>query len=168
MRLQKSERGRGPYLSQEYRKAAEKYLVEYRPQNPRNGSRNRHSGRTRVGKRGGLLVSEDLRSCPEQKHTIVRNVYMVLASTELLDSDNDYVIIKVNIHGRYKDNRINAMIDSGATENFIVKTVRHTKHLRSTITWTEQLYQTLWQLPVCLQKWGVGTCHVTLYLLLAK
>ena len=48
---------------------------------------------------------------------------MVLNSTELWDSDNDYVIIKVNIHGRYKDNRINAMIDSGATENFIVKTV---------------------------------------------
>ena len=52
---------------------------------------------------------------------MVRNFYATLNNTRLWENDKDHVMIKVNLHGKYGSSNINAMIDSGATEDFIDK-----------------------------------------------
>ena len=64
-----------------------------------------------------------MRSLLERKAIIVRNLYAALNNITLGQNDKDDMIIKVNLHGKYTQVSINAMIDSGATENFIDKTI---------------------------------------------
>ena len=49
----------------------------------------------------------------------MENYYMALNYTETLENDNDHVIIKIHLHGNQGTVTINAIIDSGATEDFI-------------------------------------------------
>ena len=76
-----------------------------------------------MGKRRGLPVKDGLRSRPERKPIIVRNFYAALNNTKLWENDKDHVMIKVNLQGKYESVSINAMIDSGATEDFIDKRI---------------------------------------------
>ena len=47
------------------------------------------------------------------------NYYAVLGNTAHLDNENDHIMIGVKLRGNYREVTINAMIDSGATEDFI-------------------------------------------------
>ena len=82
----------------------------------RNGGRERT--RT-VGKRRMSLVRDSLRDRPERKPIIMENYYAALNYTETLEHENDHIIVKVYLHGEKKTVTINAMIDSGATEDLI-------------------------------------------------
>ena len=85
-----------------------------------------------MGKRRRLPVKYGLRSRPKRKPIIVRNFYAALDNTKLWENDKDHIMIKVHLHSREKEVSINAMIDSGATEDFIDKTICD-KHQISTI-----------------------------------
>ena len=52
---------------------------------------------------------------------IVRNFYAALNRPKLWENDKDHLMIKVNLHGKNKSVNIHAMINSGATEDFIDK-----------------------------------------------
>ena len=119
--MQEPKRGKGLHLLVESRKRTNKHLEKYTNKNPRNGSGKGERGRRRVGKRQRLPVKDGLRSRPERKPIIVRNFYAALDNTKLWENDKDHVMIKVNLHGKYRNVSINAMIDSGATEDFIDK-----------------------------------------------
>ena len=73
-----------------------------------------------------------MRSRPERKPIIVQNFYAKLNNTESLEKDDDHIMIKVILQGEKEKLSINAMIDSGATEDFIDKEVCQ-KHQISTI-----------------------------------
>jgi len=47
------------------------------------------------------------------------NHYAALNYTETLEHDNDYIMVKRQLHGEKESVTINAMIDSGVTEDFI-------------------------------------------------
>ena len=49
----------------------------------------------------------------------MENYYAALNYTEILEHENDYIMVKVHLHGKKKTVIINAMIDSGAIEDFI-------------------------------------------------
>ena len=49
----------------------------------------------------------------------MENYYAALNYTETLENDNDHVMIKIHLHGKQDTVTINAMIHSGATEDFI-------------------------------------------------
>ena len=66
------------------------------------------------------------------KPIIVQNFYSKLNNTESLEIDNDHIMIKVVLQVEKEKLSINAMIDSGATEDFIDKEVCQ-KHQISTI-----------------------------------
>src|SRR6201995_547427 len=83
-------------------------------------TRNRSRGETRtVGKRGMSPVREGLGDRPERKPIIMENYYAAINYTETLKHENDHIMVKVHLHGKKETVTINAMIDSGATEDFI-------------------------------------------------
>jgi len=49
----------------------------------------------------------------------MQNHYAALNYTETLDNDKDHIMVKIQLHGEKESVTINAMIDSGATEDFI-------------------------------------------------
>jgi len=49
--------------------------------------------------------------------------YAALNYTETLDNDKDHIMVKIQLHGEQESVTINAMIDSGATEDFIDREV---------------------------------------------
>jgi len=51
----------------------------------------------------------------------MRNLYAALNNTETLDNENDHIMVRILLHGTKRQVTINAMIDSGATEDFIDK-----------------------------------------------
>ena len=51
----------------------------------------------------------------------MRNLYAALNNTETLDNENDHIMVQIRLHGTKRQVTINAMIDSGATEDFIDK-----------------------------------------------
>ena len=64
-------------------------------------------------------VRDGLRDRPERKPIIMDNYYATLNYTETLEHENDHIMVKVHLLGEKKSVTINAMIDSGATEDFI-------------------------------------------------
>ena len=64
-------------------------------------------------------VRDGLRDRPERKPIIMENYYAALNYTESLEHENDHIMVKVHLHGEKETVTINAMIDSGATEDFI-------------------------------------------------
>jgi len=49
----------------------------------------------------------------------MRNLYTALNNTETLDNENDHIMVQIRLHGTKRQVTINAMIDSGATEDFL-------------------------------------------------
>jgi len=49
----------------------------------------------------------------------MENYYAELNYTETLDNDKDDIMVKIQLHGEKESVTINAMIDSGETEDFI-------------------------------------------------
>ena len=64
-------------------------------------------------------VRDELRDRPERKPIITANYYAALNYTETVESDKDYIMVKVQLHGEKETVTINVMVDSGATEDFI-------------------------------------------------
>jgi len=72
-------------------------------------------------------VGDGLRDRPERKPIIMDNYYAALQYTETLEHDNDHIMVKIQLHGEKESVTINAIIVSGATEDFIDREVRN-KH----------------------------------------
>jgi len=53
----------------------------------------------------------------------MENYYATLNYTDTLENDNDHIMVKIQLHGGKESVTINAMIDSGATEDFIDREV---------------------------------------------
>jgi len=53
----------------------------------------------------------------------MENYYAALNYTETLDYDQEHIMVKIHLHGEKESVTINAMIDSGATEDFIDREV---------------------------------------------
>jgi len=51
----------------------------------------------------------------------MRNLYTAQNNTEALNNENDYIIVTIRLQGTTRQTTINAMINSGATEDFIDK-----------------------------------------------
>jgi len=51
----------------------------------------------------------------------MRNLYAALNNTEALNNENNHIMVAIQLHGTTRQITINAMIDSGATEDFIDK-----------------------------------------------
>jgi len=68
-------------------------------------------------------VRDGLRDRPERKPIIMENYYAALNYTETLDNDKDHIMVTIQLHGEKESVTINAMIDSGATEDFIDREV---------------------------------------------
>jgi len=64
-------------------------------------------------------VRDGLRGRPERKPIIMENYYAALNYTDTLENDNDHIMVKIQLHDGKESVTINAMIDSGATEDFI-------------------------------------------------
>ena len=64
-------------------------------------------------------VRDGLRDRLELKPIIMENYYAALNYMETLEHENDHIIVKVHPDGKKESVTINAMIDSGATEDFI-------------------------------------------------
>ena len=62
-------------------------------------------------------VRDGLGDRPERKPIIMENYYAALNYTETLEHENDHIMVKVHLHGEKETVTINAMIDSGATED---------------------------------------------------
>ena len=62
-------------------------------------------------------VRDGLRDRPERKPIITANHYAALNYMETLESDKDYIMVKVQLQGEKQTITINAMVDSGATED---------------------------------------------------
>jgi len=71
------------------------------------------------GKQQPSPVRSGLRDRPERKPIIIRNLYTILNNTETLENQNDHTMIRIRLHGIKDSITVNAMIDSGATEDFI-------------------------------------------------
>jgi len=54
---------------------------------------------------------------------MMENYYAPLNYTDTLEADNDQIMVKIQLHGKKESVTINAMIDSGATEDFIDREV---------------------------------------------
>ena len=63
------------------------------------------------------------RDRPERKPIIRENWYTALNYTGTLASDNDYIMVKIQLHGARESVTINDRIDSGAMKDFIYKEV---------------------------------------------
>ena len=70
-----------------------------------------------------VLVRDGLKDSPERKPMITANYYAALNYTEILKNDKDHIMVKLQLHGDKETVSINAMVDSGATEDFIDKEV---------------------------------------------
>jgi len=68
-------------------------------------------------------VRHGLRDRPERKPIIMENYYAALNYTDTLENDNDHIMVKIQLHGGKESVTINAMIDSGATEEVIDREV---------------------------------------------
>jgi len=68
-------------------------------------------------------VRDGLSDRPEQKPIIMENYYAALNYTDTHENDNDYIMVKIQLHGEKESVTINAMIDPGATEDFIDREV---------------------------------------------
>jgi len=68
-------------------------------------------------------VRDGLRDRPERKPIIMEKYYAALNYTDTLENDNDHIIVKIQLHGEKESVTINAMIDSGATEDLIDREV---------------------------------------------
>ena len=68
-------------------------------------------------------VKDGLRDRPERKPIITANYYAALNCTDTLENDKDNIMVKLQLHGDKETVNINAMVDSGATEDFIDKEV---------------------------------------------
>jgi len=68
-------------------------------------------------------VRGGLRDRPERTPIILENYYAALNYTETLGNDNGYIMVKIQLHGAKELVTINAMIDSGATEDLIDREV---------------------------------------------
>jgi len=53
----------------------------------------------------------------------MENYYAALNYTDTIENDNDHIMVKIQLHGGKESVTINAMIDSGATEDFIDRQV---------------------------------------------
>jgi len=53
----------------------------------------------------------------------MENYYVALNYTDTLENDNDHIMVKIQLHGDKESVTTNAMIDSGATEDFIDREV---------------------------------------------
>jgi len=62
----------------------------------------------------------------------MRNLYAALNNTETLDNENDDIMVQIRLHGTKRQVTINAMIDSGATEDFIDKGFCSKYNIRTT------------------------------------
>jgi len=62
----------------------------------------------------------------------MRNLYAALNNTETLDNENDYIMVQIRLHSTKRQVTINAMIDSGATEDFIDKGFCSKYNIRTT------------------------------------
>jgi len=104
--------------------------MEATSQSTRNGGRKRN--RTGVGKRRKSPVSNGLRDKTKPKPIEMRNLYAALNNTETLDNQNDHIMVQIRLHGTKRQVSINAMIDSGATEEFIDKGFCSKYNIRTT------------------------------------
>jgi len=57
----------------------------------------------------------------------MENYYAALNYTDTIENDNHHNMVKIQLHGEKESVTINAMIDSGATEDFIDREV-YNKH----------------------------------------
>ena len=64
-------------------------------------------------------VRDGLRDRPERKPIIMENYYAARNYTETLEHENDHIRVKIHLDGEKETVTINAIIDSGATEDFI-------------------------------------------------
>jgi len=62
----------------------------------------------------------------------MRNLHAALNNTETLDNENDHIMVQIRLHGTKRQVTINAMIDSGATEDFIDKGCCSKYNIRTT------------------------------------
>jgi len=62
----------------------------------------------------------------------MRNLYAALNNTEALNNENDHIMVTIRLHGTTRQITINAMIDSGATEDFIDKGFCSKYNIRTT------------------------------------
>jgi len=49
----------------------------------------------------------------------MRNLYAALNNKEAGNNENDHIMVTIRLHGTTREITINAMIDSGASEDFI-------------------------------------------------
>jgi len=104
--------------------------MEATSQGTRNGSRK--GSRGRVGKRRKSPVNDGLRDRTRPKPIEIRNLYPALNNTETLDNEIDHIMVQIRLHGMKRQVTINAMIDSGATEDFINKGFCSKYNIRTT------------------------------------
>jgi len=62
----------------------------------------------------------------------MRNLYAALNNTQTLNNENDHIMVTIRLHGTTREITINAMIDSGATEDFIDKGFCSKYNIRTT------------------------------------
>jgi len=62
----------------------------------------------------------------------MRNLYAALNNTEILDNVNDHIMVQIRLHRTKRQVMINAMIESGATEDFIDKRFCNKYNIRTT------------------------------------
>jgi len=106
---------------------------------PNQGNRNkRRRRRPRIGKREGFTVEGGLRNRPQSKSIRIRNVYAALNHTELLENENSYIMVNIKLRGNKQEVIINAMIDSGAIEDFIDKDICEKYHIERTKSLTQR------------------------------
>ena len=82
-----------------------------------NGGRKRR----RIGKRRKSSVSNGVRDRTKPKPIEMRNLYAALNNTEALNNERNHIMVTIRLQGTIGQITINAMIDSGATEDFIDK-----------------------------------------------
>ena len=95
--------------------------MEYRIQDWRNRSGKRSPSTRRIRIRRRLPVKACLSSRPEWKPIIVQNLYAKLKNIESWEKDDYHNMIKVVLEEKVAKLSINAMMNQGATEDFIDK-----------------------------------------------
>jgi len=98
-------------------KERQQKTMETTSQGQGNGGRKRR----RIGKQRKSPVSNGLRDRSKPKPIEMRNLYAALNNTEALNNENNHIMVAIQLHGTIRQVTINAMIDSGATEDFIDK-----------------------------------------------
>ena len=96
------------------------------------GQGNGGSKGRRIGKRRKSPVKNGLRDGTKPKPIEMRNLYVALNNTEALNNENDHIMVTIRLHGTTRQTTINAMIDSGATEDFIDKGFCSKYNIRTT------------------------------------